>query len=273
MNGFTILDTALQSADFEILICSKAVHDALWRERGSKANCDLWIIEQGSMRITYKKKTYTLVAGDVFFIEPDVAYSAVGGASGCAFYFTHFRARLEENQNVFSEFSVGGKTDAASVYAEVQSFKTAFAARADGAPMANFLLKTAIMQLCARVLALKDTKQAPLSKLEQLLKFMETHLVQPLSVSALAEKMNMSEKYFISYFKRHVGQTPHAYRIALKMQQAYAALYDGGVRVSAVAEKLGYCDAYAFSKAFKAYFGVSPSGINKNKGKTKNIFS
>ena len=85
--------------------------------------------------------------------------------------------------------------------------------------------------------------------------------------------MNMSEKYFISYFKRHVGQTPHAYRIALKMQQAYAALYDGGVRVSAVAEKLGYCDAYAFSKAFKAYFGVSPSGINKNKGKTKNIFS
>ena len=68
-----------------------------------------------------------------------------------------------------------------------------------------------------------------------------------------------------------MGQTPHAYRITQRMQRAYAALYNTDTKVSTVAESLGYCDAYAFSKAFKTYFGVSPSRIQKNKGKTKNI--
>ncbi len=273
MNGYTILDAALQSATFDILLCSEVKHDVAWRERGSKANCDLWIIKQGSVRITYKKKTHTLTVGDVFLLEPGVAYSAVGGAQGCSFYFVHFRARLEENLNVFSDFVVGGKTEAAAVRLNVRSFEAAFSAWKAEEPMAHFSLKAAIMQLCARIIALKDTKQAPMTRLEQLLNYIDAHLSLSPTVAALAAQMNMSEKYFISYFKRHMGQTPHAYMITQKMQRAYAALYLEEVKVAVVAESLGYCDAYAFSKAFKAYFGISPSTVHINKGKTKKIFA
>lgn len=92
------------------------------------------------------------------------------------------------------------------------------------------------------------------------------------SVASLAKQMNMSEKYFISCFKRHTGQTPHAYLTAQRMQYAYATLYTQEAQVKAVAEALGYCDAYAFSKAFKAYFGIAPAFAHKSKHKTKKIF-
>lgn len=270
MNGLSVLDTALQSADFEILLCNSVCHDASWRERGSKSSCDFWIVEQGSMRITYKKKTYALAAGDVFFLEPDVLYSAVGGSQGCKFLFVHFRARLEENTNVFSGFALGGKTDGLMVRSEVADFQAAFLAVQAGKPMSQFGLKAALMRLCARMIASKE--ELPVMRLEQILRYMDTHFLEVPSVAVLAKQMNMSEKYFISYFKRHTGQTPHAYLTAQRMQYAYAKLYAPGTQVKAVAEALGYCDAYAFSKAFKLYFGVAPSFAHKSKYKTKKIF-
>ncbi len=272
MNGLSVLDTALQSADFEILLCSCVSHDANWRERGSKASCDFWIVQQGSMRITYKKKTYALAAGDVFFLEPDVLYSAVGGSKGCKFLFVHFRARLEENPNVFAGFALGGKTDGLMIRSEVLDFEAAYAAANEGIPMSQFGLKAALMRLCARMIALKETPKAPTMPLEQILRYMDAHFLEAPSVAALAAKMNMSEKYFISYFKKHTGQTPHAYLAAQRMQYAYATLYTQGAQVKSVAEALGYCDAYAFSKAFKAYFGMAPAFVHKSKHKTKKIF-
>ncbi len=272
MNGYSILDAALQSAAFEILLCSQIEHGSQWRERGSKPACDLWIIKRGSLRITYKKKTYTLAPGDVFFLEPDTVYSAVGGPQGCIFSFVHFRAQHNENPNVFAGFDLGGKTDSNTVAAEVRGFENAYLAVESGEPMANFALKAALMRLCARMIALKENKQTPMARLEQLLRYMEENLKRTPSVTELAMQLNMSEKYFISYFKKHTGQTPHAYMNALKMQRAYATLHTSDVQVKAVAESLGYCDAYAFSKAFKAHFGIAPSFAQKNKGKTKKIF-
>ncbi|MBQ4159528.1 MAG: helix-turn-helix transcriptional regulator [Clostridia bacterium] len=272
MRGYTILDAALQSAVFEILFYSQVEHDAGWRERGSKTSCDIWVVRRGSMRVTYKKKTYTLAAGDVFFLEPDVLYSAVGGPQGCAFTFVHFRAQLQDNPNVFAGFDLGGKTEADAVRAEVYGFENALNSAKNAEPMAQFALKAALMRLCARMIALKETKQKPMAPLEQVLNYIDANLSCAPSVSALALQMNMSEKYFISYFKKHMGQTPHAYMTAQKMQRAYAMLYAPDMQVKVVAESLGYCDAYAFSKAFKAYFGISPAFAHKNKGKTKKIF-
>lgn len=272
MNGYNILDAALQSATFEVLLCSQVEHGALWRERGSKPTCDLWVIQRGSMRITYKRKTYALAAGDVFFLEPDAVYSAVGGPQGCAFAFVHFRAQLNENPNVFAGFDLGGKTEADAVRAEVHGFENAFLATKTAEPMAHFALKAALMRLCARIIALKANKPAPMAHLEALLDYIDTNLAKAPTVAQLAARLNMSEKYFISYFKKHTGKTPHAYMNAQKLQRAYAMLNTSDVQVKAVAESLGYCDAYAFSKAFKAHFGISPSSANKNKNKTKKIF-
>ena len=272
MNGFSILDAALKSADFEILLCDCVRHDASWRERSSKPCCDFWILQEGSMRITYKKKTYALSAGDGFLLEPDTIYSAVGGGQGCKFIYVHFRARLGENPNVFSGYEIGGKTDNALITKEVRGFEDAFEAVREGQAMAQFSLKAALMQLCARAIALKETKKISAVRLEQILGYMDTHFLGAPSIPELAAKMNMSEKYFISYFKKHTGQTPHAYITAQRMQYAYAALHTPDVRVKSIAEKLGYCDAYAFSKAFKVYFGVAPAFAHKSKHKTKKIF-
>ena len=158
------------------------------------------------------------------------------------------------------------------IRSEVAGFEAAFSAAEEGKPMSQFGLKAALMRLCARVFALKEAQMVPVMPLEQILAYMDAHFLEAPSVAALAVQMNMSEKYFISYFKKHTGQTPHAYLTAQRMQYAYATLYTQGVQVKSVAEALGYCDAYAFSKAFKAYFGIAPAYAHKSQHKTNKIF-
>ena len=78
--------------------------------------------------------------------------------------------------------------------------------------------------------------------------------------------LNMEEmSRFLGYSREHITRsfhamyhvTPKQYITARIMNVALEELKKGG-RVCEVAETLEYSSAYAFSKAFKNYFGLSP---------------
>ncbi len=75
----------------------------------------------------------------------------------------------------------------------------------------------------------------------------------------LAELAGMSVSSFADRFKRVMGQQPGAYLRAWRLDQAAEALLHSSSSVDSIAERVGYASKEAFSRAFQARFGSSPS--------------
>ena len=81
------------------------------------------------------------------------------------------------------------------------------------------------------------------------------------SLEDIANQFNYSKCHLEHRFKDRYGVSLIAYRNNKRMQSAKIMLVTQSV--SAVAEKLGFSSIYVFSRAFKNYFGISPSDYKK----------
>lgn len=79
------------------------------------------------------------------------------------------------------------------------------------------------------------------------------------TVTEMAERAHMSRSHFARTFREIVGTSPNAHLLRWRMAQALQ-LMDDDPRMSLkeVAERLGYSDEFALSRAFKRRFGSSP---------------
>ncbi|MBW7460221.1 AraC family transcriptional regulator, partial [Paenibacillus sepulcri] len=83
------------------------------------------------------------------------------------------------------------------------------------------------------------------------------------TVSSLAERARLSERYFSRKFRAIMGRTLEAYVIDMKIERAEHLLRYYGMNVSEVADALDYGSVYYFSRQFKQYRGVAPSELRK----------
>lgn len=108
-----------------------------------------------------------------------------------------------------------------------------------------------------------STRQEILRRLQIAKDFMDDNFLSIESVTDVAQHCSMSAFYFYRRFKEVYKRTPYQYITENKMQYARSLLKDGNNRVSDVATMAGYQDVFSFSKAFKKFFGVSPSEVVK----------
>ena len=78
-----------------------------------------------------------------------------------------------------------------------------------------------------------------------------------LSMEEMSRALGYTREHLTRLFQASYRTTPKQYLHTRKMNHAMALLL-GGAKVQEVAERLGYSSPYAFSKAFKAYYGLSP---------------
>jgi AraC-like DNA-binding protein len=83
------------------------------------------------------------------------------------------------------------------------------------------------------------------------------------TVENLAGLAAMSRSVFAERFTARVGEAPLQYVKRLRLTLAADMLASGSVRVTQVAERVGYASDAAFSCAFKAQFGYAPSEVGQ----------
>ena len=94
---------------------------------------------------------------------------------------------------------------------------------------------------------------------QQIMKYMESHYREKISLDQIAENMYLSPFYISKLFKSETGDTPINYLISLRMEKAKELLdRNPSLSIQQTAAQVGYEDAYHFSKLFKKYFGLSP---------------
>ena len=90
---------------------------------------------------------------------------------------------------------------------------------------------------------------------------MDAYYKNAISIQDIAKEACMSEYHFFRLFKKMMGVSPHQYILQKRLQFGKQMLQDGKESVSTIAIEAGFTDIFAFSKAFKNKFGVTPSSL------------
>lgn len=91
----------------------------------------------------------------------------------------------------------------------------------------------------------------------------ESEYDRPLPLSELAAMTGHCISHFCELFRRNFGISAHSYLLRHRMHQAAYLLRDRNLAVKEVAHRVGYADAYAFSKLFKRHFAMSPTRFRR----------
>lgn len=89
--------------------------------------------------------------------------------------------------------------------------------------------------------------------------FIRLNLRRNITMKDAAENVRLSYNYFSRVFNECTGSSFPAYLLKIRMEYSKKLLADPTLRISEIADKIGYDDQNQFSRDFKKYIGKSPS--------------
>ncbi|MDQ0303983.1 GlxA family transcriptional regulator [Ancylobacter polymorphus] len=95
--------------------------------------------------------------------------------------------------------------------------------------------------------------------LARAVRLMEAAIEQPLGVSGIANRLGVSARQLERLFQRHLGVTPAAYQLRLRLERARELLRLSPLPVTDVGLACGFQSAAHFSTAYARHFGRPPS--------------
>ncbi|HEX5658432.1 MAG TPA: AraC family transcriptional regulator [Polyangiales bacterium] len=101
-------------------------------------------------------------------------------------------------------------------------------------------------------------------EIERALRFIAAHLDRPLRAAEVARAAHLSEFHLHRVFHAEVGESLGRFITRRRLEQAALRLaYEPDVPITEIALGSGYSSSSNFSKAFSAFFGVSPSRVRE----------
>ena len=92
----------------------------------------------------------------------------------------------------------------------------------------------------------------------RLMNYIDTHIFTMKNLQELSIATDYSYGYLSALFKSTTSITLSTYFQEKKLDTARALLTDNKLSITETAEMLNYSSVYAFSKAFRSYYGMSP---------------
>lgn len=99
-------------------------------------------------------------------------------------------------------------------------------------------------------------------QIEKILKYINSHISEPLSIEFLSEKFYMSKYYFMHKFKTETGYTVHNYILQKRLFIAKDLIKEG-MPITKAAIQCGFNDYSNFLRSFKKVFNKSPRDFIK----------
>ena len=99
------------------------------------------------------------------------------------------------------------------------------------------------------------------TQLQQVLDYIHAHLDRELSLTELAEVINISPTYFASLFKQAMAVSPHQYVIQQRVEQAKLMLTKTDSAIADIALQVGFSSQSHLNQQFKRLTGMTPKQI------------
>ena len=91
-----------------------------------------------------------------------------------------------------------------------------------------------------------------------------------MSLSEIANNLGVTQTYLTRLFKRELKITFHEYLTKVRIKNAIILMRDPSLKLSEIAELIGYSTQHYFINVFKKYVGISPQDyklgiVNENR--------
>jgi len=101
------------------------------------------------------------------------------------------------------------------------------------------------------------------NRINRVFEFIDKNLESDLSLNAVSEIAFFSSFHFHRVFKFVTEQTLHEYVKRRRIEKSASDLLHKNITATEIAHKYGFSDNSSYSRAFKKYFGVSPTEFKK----------
>ena len=118
-----------------------------------------------------------------------------------------------------------------------------------------------------------DTEEKYLQQVNRVIDYINSHLNEPLRVETLAREVCLSEYHFHRIMRAYLHEPLATYIARQRVERAVMYLQMKNIRLAQVAEMVGYETPQSLSKAFKQFFGISPTAYRKRRAERYEEFS
>ena len=124
-----------------------------------------------------------------------------------------------------------------------------------------------IIQILRSIVKIDNKKRFPTTKNElcyQIMSYITTHIYSINNLSDISDALNYDYTYLSKTFVATTSQTISDYYREQRLETACMLIRENNMNFTQIAEKLHYSSIYAFSKAFKQQYNVSPNQYKKS---------
>lgn len=260
----------------------------------------LLFVLNGKMNFSFPKEKLSLTTGDAIIIPPDIMYEEfIKPGGSCNYFIIHFdlywskeREAFDSNEmyfkyctpkykeapylskflidndpnyGLFNEPIVYRNNRLSSFYNDFTTIiETFFPLSPANKKFGPLLLNSLVLKILFNLEHREELKLTNSKYLicDKFVEFVEANYDTKIDISKFAKDNGYSPNYFRRLFISCMNSSPSTYVNKKRMNMA-VELIDQDLRIADVAKKVGFDDAFYFSKAFKKAYGISPKAFQK----------
>ncbi|MDJ0650457.1 MAG: AraC family transcriptional regulator [Xenococcaceae cyanobacterium MO_188.B19] len=125
--------------------------------------------------------------------------------------------------------------------------------------MATALSIHLMRRYASRTPQIKEYREGlPPYKLEQVIEYIRVNLERDLTLTRLANLVQISPHYFAGLFKKSTGLTPHQYVTKCRLEQAKILLRQSYLPIIEICYQVGFQNQSHFTRLFRQHFQITP---------------
>lgn len=223
----------------------------------------------GKGYLEYAGKSYHLQEGDGVFIDCRKQHFYKAEENLWKHSVLHFNGSLSEHY--FLEFSRGGTVQFHQpVTGSYQNqLEKLIALQEDVLPYRELLLSHQLESILVNLLVNSQQYEEKAQKLPENLKYLvryiDDHYNEPLTLDFLADFSNISKYYLCRLFRKYLGFSPNEYIIQLRLEHAKTLLDSSSLPAKQISFMVGIQDENYFYRLFKSRIGLSPDAYRKRR--------
>lgn len=232
-------------------------------------------VREGRIRLEFGGQTHDLEAGDIFCLFPwetyvyrriesvpglELSWLAIDGPGAeemlamVGIVRTKPFVRQRGGQAVYGQVSHLLRLMRRGNMSEVSALRTAWQ------------LQGGMYHLFSMLAEPEPRKSGQSDWLQRALAYIELHACEGITVHQVADEMGVNRTYFSVEFAKRCGCSPGEYINKLRLTKAKEMLLNTSASITEIAFSTGYSSLYAFSRAFKNMFAMSPLNYRSSRG-------
>lgn len=227
-------------------------------------------VAEGEGALTIGRAEHVLSAGSVFAYGPGAPHTIRNiSSSGMRKYYMDFvgtrvprllkDAGLLQGRQDYEVVIVGGQHELTELFDML--IREGLEGGTDTADVCEALTHLMMRKIKQRRLATDTTLPRSYTTFENIRRYIEEHFFDLQTAHDVALRCNVTPAYLSRLFGRFSDDGAYQYLMRRKMNFAAGLLMNEGLLVKEVAFRMGFPDAFQFSRAFKRVYGIAPSQL------------